>query len=81
MSTTYLFIFINGGYYIVRENSFKKALKDCAAYVGIFTEVLKKCIDGFLEEEYEDLVAVFNKFSITDADKIESIYEVNREIF
>ena len=78
-TTWYHFIFSNDASYDIRSAiSLKDAVWEMAKYHGDASEMFRKCLNGYDEDDVDGIVELYNHFSYTD---IGEIYVIEKAIY
>lgn len=76
----YLFIFDDDSIYEMNcAISFKDAVWEMAKYTGNSTDMFRKCLNGYEDEDINGIIDLFNHFCVYDA--INKVFVVERKIF
>ena len=79
--TWYHFIFDNDTFldkHGTCETTFKDIIYDLAVYHGDASEMFRKCLNGYDEEDIAGIVELYNHFAYTD---IGEIYVIEKAIY
>ena len=77
-STHWLFIMNDDSTYGTTTDDFKAAIVELADYTGLNSPLFNKCINGFLNDDIEGLIQLFNQFSYYN---IEQVYDVKKKLW
>lgn len=78
ISTHWLFIMNDDSTYGTTTDDFKAAIVKLADYTGLNSPLFNKCINGFLNDDIEGLIQLFNQFSYYN---IEQVYDVKKKLW
>lgn len=78
----YLFLFKGNKTYEMKCSiSLKDAIWEMAKYIGTSSDLLRKSLGGFQNEDVSGIIELYNHFVITWEDEIEKIYIVEKIIY
>ena len=78
ISTHWLFIMDDDSTYGTTTDDFKTAIIELSDYTGLKSQLFNKCINGFINDDIDGLIQLFNQFSYYN---IKYIYDVKKKLW